>query len=949
MADAVSNIKIVVTATETALGTINKVQSGVKGAIDNMRSSIQSWVDDTWKASAAFTAAFGKIAKGAIDTASDFEKSGFMTRFLLDNTEDAHRFSEALVDMALSSVFTTKEITTLGSRIVGQTKDVDTSILFMNALRNSVAATGGGVMELENAQRALTQTFIKAKPSLEELNKQFNNANIPVMRVLAEHLADGSVKLKGYTDAVTVTGGAVGVSAKKLAQANEVIQDSTWKTAQMTTAMDKAKNEFGESSYQFIKAKETLGDWNEKVAGAQGTINSYNSSLGNTTKTVSNFNKTQEQIMSDLQEIAKLGVTGKDTAVALAQAMELEWKGADEALTRTMWGIMRNFPDVIEVVESSILGIEKNLEVRKGSIFWYLEEAAWKLLQFLKNNRQGITDFFDGLLASKTNVIAIASVITAMMIPALVKAAQWLGILKLLGGSLILAPIFYALALAIGAVIEQAGGFTVVIDNIKAFFGIVDNSKDSIKGMTDEYNNAQKAIDNLNQSLIPGTEAWKKHQETINTDVIPAYIGLDGKIKNAAISTTGFDDGMASIITRSKNLGKSIDDLNTKQLSPFQKIIDKIKNDTLPLFKVSINNISIAFSTFAVSLYPLVTTILPALYTLFLGLGIIFSGVVTALALLIIGFQGAALAVQMLFDVISGNQEALIQHDNQVQTLAGNMGRIIDNFATLGTSYQTTTATIGMATQTMASQVTPAFTVIDTGISSMVVNADTNLQKLPISGSTNAFGLMNNIQSTITANTPLVDTAINSTTGTVNTSLGTMPPNATENAQSLITNLKTEFDNGKPKVETSMGAIMSSVNSKMASTASSAKGHGKNTIGNFISGMIEAAKKAVKLGILGFGIPGIDLFGLANFKWQHGGIVPGPIGQPMPAIVHGGERITPRGGVDEAAKTTGSGGITINITGSVTMDSEERVQELARLIMRMLSRESELSRYGVGY
>lgn len=77
---------------------------------------------------------------------------------------------------------------------------------------------------------------------------------------------------------------------------------------------------------------------------------------------------------------------------------------------------------------------------------------------------------------------------------------------------------------------------------------------------------------------------------------------------------------------------------------------------------------------------------------------------------------------------------------------------------------------------------------------------------------------------------------------------------------------------------------------------------------------------------------------------QHGGIVEGPLGAPVPIIAHGGERVIPRTGVDV---NHGSGGFTVNFYGNVTMDSEDRVKQLADRVIKILGRQNELARYGV--
>ena len=81
---------------------------------------------------------------------------------------------------------------------------------------------------------------------------------------------------------------------------------------------------------------------------------------------------------------------------------------------------------------------------------------------------------------------------------------------------------------------------------------------------------------------------------------------------------------------------------------------------------------------------------------------------------------------------------------------------------------------------------------------------------------------------------------------------------------------------------------------------------------------------------------------------EHGGIVPGPIGQPVPMIAHGGERITPRTGVDSSGGSSGGGGgISISFNGPVNMDSTQRVDELVSMVEKRLGRQNELARFGV--
>lgn len=83
-----------------------------------------------------------------------------------------------------------------------------------------------------------------------------------------------------------------------------------------------------------------------------------------------------------------------------------------------------------------------------------------------------------------------------------------------------------------------------------------------------------------------------------------------------------------------------------------------------------------------------------------------------------------------------------------------------------------------------------------------------------------------------------------------------------------------------------------------------------------------------------------------GFSFQHGGFVPGAYNQAVPAILHGGERVIPRNGLDVARGGT-SGGITINMNGPVSMDSGDRVRELAEEVIRIMGRQNELAGKGL--
>ena len=74
---------------------------------------------------------------------------------------------------------------------------------------------------------------------------------------------------------------------------------------------------------------------------------------------------------------------------------------------------------------------------------------------------------------------------------------------------------------------------------------------------------------------------------------------------------------------------------------------------------------------------------------------------------------------------------------------------------------------------------------------------------------------------------------------------------------------------------------------------------------------------------------------IGNFLgFDQGGVVPGPVGQPRMAMVHGGETILPTH-KKQAGNGRGFGNVTINISGNTLLD-DNAGEKLASQIMREL-------------
>lgn len=168
--------------------------------------------------------------------------------------------------------------------------------------------------------------------------------------------------------------------------------------------------------------------------------------------------------------------------------------------------------------------------------------------------------------------------------------------------------------------------------------------------------------------------------------------------------------------------------------------------------------------------------------------------------------------------------------------------------------------------------------------------------------------------------------------------LGHANDEVTAASQRVIDKQNEEIQNSK-KVEESSDKLKEKVASQ---------GTVWDDLSNKIRNALDWLDQAAKKGALGAGAQAISGIISSIPHKQHGGVVEGPPGMAVPIIAHGGERVIPSGG-ESGGGGGGGNGVVINFSGAVNMDSEQRVQQLADKIIRVIGRQNELSRYGVGF
>jgi len=157
--------------------------------------------------------------------------------------------------------------------------------------------------------------------------------------------------------------------------------------------------------------------------------------------------------------------------------------------------------------------------------------------------------------------------------------------------------------------------------------------------------------------------------------------------------------------------------------------------------------------------------------------------------------------------------------------------------------------------------------------------------------------------------------------------------------QSVFTGIGSAFFAMAGQIRGVFSQMMNAIKTLISSSIGGFVNLGMNIIAALVSGIVSAAGSipsaiggsmtTVANSALG-AVKSIPIIGsmVGALGFAEGGIVPGPIGAPVPAIVHGGETVIPVGG--------GAGGDTFNITVN---GANQSPTEIARTVMNMIQTE----------
>ena len=868
---------------------LKEATAGITTAVTGIKAQMKSMTENMRWASLFVGAALLKVTKNVLDLGGTFQSFSIMAEYMTGNAEAADKMAKSIKSMALESIFGIDQITELSKRLIGNTRHVDISEKALRALMDAVAATGGGYSELESATRAWIQTNAKGKASAEEMNRQFANANIPVLRSLAESIVkDLNHPLRKYLQ-IAGEGGATGAS-KTLATAFKSASKRTrYLGEEIRIAQEKLKGYEGNSKI----AKTTIDSLELSIRKKTDILKEDNATIDQYTKAQAGAGKATkavtlsvEDVLKQLQNIGELNIPGTIAAEAITRALNEAYGGANQKLVATFKGQLEKFADVVKLVALSFLGLDENFRVIEGGVFSKLTGIITKINDLIGINQQKIIDLGKAFGNSLGGQLSVVTFLFGILYGALS---------GIMGPVFKVGFIFGGLGMAIGAVVDLIKGdlFDLLGETPKKFGDMATASydvKERLFSATGKADNFSQAIDGISVSMDNGAQNWQEYQDKLET--------AKEKIKP---TTEAFDE-------LKQTVGK-ID------FEPAKQALGELANAFFGT-QASADELRVAGITALIYVLDFLVIILGQIVTLWIPL-------------VIKGYAAWMEANRMLIASLTGNDQAFQESFTKLDGILTSSHTLWttywDNyFATNVAGFSNNATTTAGITQNMCSDITQNY-------SSMASSAEGSMTKL-YSSATNSADLTK--------------------TG-VNASFSKMSTEAVTTTDGMITNVSKAIDNAKPTIEACMSSsITKPVIASFSKASTDAGTQGKNLITNYINGIIARAKELVTRHAIFAGFGGLGTLaelatgGLEQVTKQHGGIVPGNIGEAVPIIAHGGERVTPSTGADVNGD---SGGVTINISGSFNLDSSSRVNELANRISDILGRRMELAQLGAGW
>jgi tape measure domain-containing protein len=408
MADANKVLEIVLRARDEA-----------SQVIEGMGNRISDLANRATVGATIITGALSLTAKSAVQLGADMQSARVSFETFLGSGEKAGKLLAQLSDFAVKTPFDLPQVVDGTKRLLAYGVAADDIIPTFRTLGD---LSSGNKVRLDQLTLAYGQVKAATKLTGAEL-RQFTEAGVPMLEALAAELNKNGGALK------TFGGASKGASAK---------------AETLNRTLEKQNNRLVELA---SKGKEGSATYKNLAIDIEANKNK----LEGLTTTTATYSKRVKVTAADVKEmISDGGISFEqvDSALKRLNSEGGRFFNNMENQSKTFNGVMSNTRDEFARFAISVLGFTKEGEIRQGSIFYYLQIGAEKMLITLQTVRPIVQQFVDTILANGPALMAIFGALVGLMLPLV------LAFISLIAPAVQLALIFAGLGLVLGVFIQ---------------------------------------------------------------------------------------------------------------------------------------------------------------------------------------------------------------------------------------------------------------------------------------------------------------------------------------------------------------------------------------------------------------------------------------------------------------------------------------------------------------
>lgn len=943
-----TNVQVILDAKDNASHVIHGVGDNAKKAGNNASEAFTRG----GLAAGGFLAAITGLGVAMANVAGDFEQNRISFEVMLGSAEAGRKALTDLSNFAVKTPFELPQLLQASKSLLAYGIEAENLIPTLKNMGD--IASGVGMDKLPNLILAFGQVKAATRLTGMEL-RQFTEAGVPMLQLLV----DQANKAGGAW--VTVGGGA-----------------------------KKAKVDLKETGDQLAIANQKMKEWTESGKHSESSMMSLRNRIENlngkmaegsiTTGAATKVWQKHTVTVAEMKDMISDGAVSFDMVQKALQSATGEggkFFNMMERQSKTFGGVMSNIKDQVTRSLAEIAGIDIQAGglIREGSMFSMMKQGAEGFLNVLNVVTPILVKFTSEIMKSKIAVMAIVGAIGGAIVLAVGAFIVAFG-----AGLLILAKFLIigaAIGAAIGLIVELFGGWSKVTKGVSDAFGAL------MTAIQPVLNELRKAFDVLvekvkvfGESFQELMRALKPVTDFIGDKVVPlmgtaVVQAIKGWIKQLTYLVEGLSilidwvtkaiDATTDFVNyvKSGKLSKAIDDEYKKAENAVMTFVTNTKAQ----FDIWVNNSKTAFDTFKTNATNTFTGWITTANTALQPWRENFLGTLGKT------LEDVALAMYAWdLETIARWQETLGQWGVKITEGLTIAGEVLTTFftETLPTRFTEgfnavlETVTV-FFTETLPTKFTEGWAIL----SENVMNFFT--KTLPEIFTTGWETVLANVTVFFTETLPNAFNIgwENLKTLTI-TKLTEMWTQFTEGWRANGEESPMSFLDGWLSSEPSMagkivekilqfiGIILLTLVVGLVEVGIRATVAFRKSIVGGITGFIEPVKEAIQKVInaiktmvdnfkpkfsIGLELP--DIVGAwNNLKakaksigipgYQTGGIVPGPIGSPQLAMVHGGEEIKSIGTTTAGSTGGGGGGVTFNVHVGIYAGSETEKRNVAK-------------------